>query len=97
MSRRAQKIFAACGNPLRHGAEQFVFPEWREESAQVHGLGVELAEGVSKPLTIDLSDDVSCHLFVEYRPEADRVCVRVPRRAPEEKHRRMLGLDDERF
>ena len=63
----------------------------------MHGPGIELAKGVAKPPAVDLSHDVSCGLFVEYRPEADRVCVPVPRRPPEEKHRRMLGLDNERF
>jgi len=97
MSRDAQNILAACGNPLRQGTEQCVLREWREEGAQVHGLGVEMAKGVAKPPAIDLSHDVSCRLVIENRPAADRVSVRLSSRSPKEKHRRMLGLDDERF
>ena len=63
----------------------------------MHGLGIELAKGVSEPPAIDLTHDVSCRLFVENRPAADRLSVRSSFRPPEEKHRRMLGLDDERF
>jgi len=63
----------------------------------VYGLGIELPRGVSEPSAIDLPHHVSCRPFVEDRPTAGRISVRSSPRPPEEKHRRMLRLNDERF
>jgi len=60
----------------------------------VHGPGIELPQGVPEPPAVNLPHDVSGCLFVEYRPETERLSVRLPCGPPEEKHGRMLGFDD---
>lgn len=74
-----------------------MFRKRREKRAEVHGLGIELAKGISEPLAANLTDEVSCRLFVKNRPTTDGLSVWFPRRPPEEKHGRMLSLRDERF
>ena len=60
----------------------------------MHGLGVEVAEGVLEPPPINLTHDACCRFIVEDRPETERLSVRLPCGPPEEKHGRMLGFDD---
>ena len=97
MSRRAQNISGACGNPLRRDAEHVVFREWRKQGPQMHGLGIELAKSVPEPPAANLTRHVACRFLVEDRPAADGLSIRLSPRPPEEKHRRMLGLGDECF
>ena len=97
MSRSAENISAVWGNPLRHGGEHVVVRERREKITEVQGLGIELAKGVSEPPADNLTHDVSCRLFVENRPTTDHPFFRSALCPAEQKRRRMLGLDDERF
>ena len=97
MSLSEGEIAAVFGEPLRHGIEQVDFPERREQSAQMHGVGVELAKGFLEPQAANLMYEVSCSLFVENRPATDGPFVCSAFRPPEEKRSRMLGLNDQRF
>ena len=97
MSRSAGNISAVWEMPLRHDAEHIVLRKRREKGSQVQGLGIELIKGVSEPPAVNLTHDVSCRLFVENRPTADHPFFRSALCPAEQKRRRMLGLDDERF
>ena len=51
----------------------------------MYGLGIELPKGVSEPPAVNLTHDVSCRVFIENRPAADRISVRLSARPPEKK------------
>jgi hypothetical protein len=64
----------------------------------MRGLGIQLTKGVSEPAGIDVTHHVACRLLVQDRPAAaDAFAVESSPSPPEEKRRRMLGLDDECF
>ncbi|MHB8954534.1 MAG: hypothetical protein ACYC4U_16305 [Pirellulaceae bacterium] len=74
-----------------------VLREVREQCTEVQGLGIELVQGILELPPVNLLHEASCRTIVEHRPTTDGSVIRSAFGPTQQKRRRMLGFDNERF